>query len=31
MLAFGLGALLIGIFSARHFGHFHGGNQPMRT
>jgi hypothetical protein len=31
IVAFGLGALLIGIFSARHFGHFHGGNQPMRT
>jgi hypothetical protein len=25
-VAFGLGALLIGIFSARHFGQFHGGN-----
>jgi hypothetical protein len=31
MLAFGLGALLIGIFSARHFGQFHGGNAPSRT
>jgi hypothetical protein len=28
MLAFGLGVLLIGIFSARHFGQFHGGNLP---
>jgi hypothetical protein len=23
-----LGALLISIFSARHFGQFHGGNAP---
>ena len=30
ILAFGLGALLIGIFSARHFGQFHGGNTPAR-
>jgi hypothetical protein len=29
--AFGLGALLISIFSARHFGQFHGGNTPSRT
>jgi hypothetical protein len=28
VLAFGLGALLIGIFSARHFGQFYGGNSP---
>jgi len=28
ILAFGLGALLISIFSARHFGQFHGGNTP---
>jgi uncharacterized membrane protein YpjA len=28
VLAFGLGALLISIFSARHFGQFHGGNSP---
>jgi hypothetical protein len=28
IVAFGLGALLIGIFSARHFGQFHGGNTP---
>lgn len=27
-LAFGLGLLLIGLFSARHFGRFHGGNAP---
>ena len=26
IFAFGLGALLISIFSARHFGQFHGGN-----
>ena len=30
ILAFGLGALLISIFSARHFGQFHGGNTPRR-
>ena len=30
ILAFGLGALLIGVFSARHFGQFHGGNTPSR-
>jgi hypothetical protein len=28
-LAFGLGALLITLFSARHFGQFHGGNTPQ--
>lgn len=28
ILAFALGALLIGLFSARHFGQFHGGNTP---
>jgi hypothetical protein len=28
ILAFGLGALLITLFSARHFGQFHGGNTP---
>jgi hypothetical protein len=27
-LAFGLGVLLIGLFSARHFGQFHGGSAP---
>ena len=31
IVAFGLGALLIGIFSARHFGQFHGGTAPSRT
>jgi hypothetical protein len=30
VLAFGLGALLISIFSARHFGRFNGGNAPAR-
>jgi hypothetical protein len=30
ILAFGLGALLISVFSARHFGQFHGGNAPSR-
>ena len=30
ILAFGLGALFIGILSARHFGRFHGGNTPTR-
>ena len=30
ILAFGLGALLISIVSARHFGQFHGGNAPSR-
>jgi hypothetical protein len=28
VLACGAGALLIALFSARHFGRFHGGNQP---
>ena len=28
VLACGVGALLIALFSARHFGRFHGGNQP---
>jgi hypothetical protein len=31
ILAFGLGALLISIFSAHHFGQFHGGNAPSRS
>ena len=31
MAAFGFGALLISLFSARHFGQFHGGNSPPRT
>jgi hypothetical protein len=26
--ALGAGALLVALFSARHFGRFHGGNQP---
>ncbi len=30
ILAFGLGALLISVFSARHFGQFHGDNAPSR-
>jgi Na+/H+-translocating membrane pyrophosphatase len=30
IVAFGLGALLITLFSARHFGQFHGGNAPSR-
>ena len=30
MVAFGLGALLLSFFSARHFGQFHGGNTPQR-
>jgi hypothetical protein len=29
-VALGLGALLISVFSARHFGRFHGGNTPER-
>ena len=28
--AFGMGALLISLGSARHFGQFHGGNSPSR-
>jgi hypothetical protein len=31
VLAFGSGVLLISIFSARHFGQFHGGNSPARS
>lgn len=31
ILSFGLGAMLIGIFSARHFGQFHGGNPSTRA
>ena len=27
-LAVGIGALLIALFAARHFGRFHGGNSP---
>ena len=30
ILALGLGALLISILSARHFGQFNGGNTPSR-
>ena len=30
VLAFGLGVLFIGLFSAHHFGQFHGGNAPGR-
>jgi hypothetical protein len=29
--AFGAGALLIALFSARHFGRFNGGNAPERS
>jgi len=29
--ALGLGGLLIGLFLARRFGRFHGGNEPQRT
>jgi hypothetical protein len=28
VVALGLGFLLIGLFCARHFGRFHGGNSP---
>ena len=28
VLALGIGAFLIALFSARHFGRFHGGNAP---
>lgn len=31
ILTFGLGALLISLFSARHFGQFHGGNTSTRA
>lgn len=31
ILAFGVGALLISIFSARNFGQYHGGNTPTRA
>ncbi len=30
VLALAVGALLIGLYSARHFGQFHGGNTPQR-
>lgn len=29
VVALGLGALLIGLFMARHFGRFNGGNSPV--
>jgi hypothetical protein len=31
ILSFGVGALLIAIFSARHFGQFHGGRLQQRS
>ncbi|MCQ9156387.1 hypothetical protein [Acidomonas methanolica] len=31
VVAVGAGALLIALFSARHFGRFHGGNHPERS
>jgi len=31
VLACGAGVLLIALFSARHFGRFHGGNLPERS
>lgn len=31
ILAFAIGALLISLFTARHFGQFHGGNTPTRN
>jgi hypothetical protein len=31
VLALGAGVLLISLFSARHFGQFHGGNSPERS
>ncbi|HEX4284362.1 MAG TPA: hypothetical protein VHZ28_04675 [Terracidiphilus sp.] len=31
VLALAIGALLISVQSARHFGQFHGGNTPERT
>ncbi len=31
VLAFGLGALLVSVFSARRFGRFHGGNTPTSS
>jgi hypothetical protein len=30
VVAFGAGALLMALFSARHFGRFHGGNPPKQ-
>jgi hypothetical protein len=31
MAAFGVGFLLMGLMSARHFGRFHGGNSPQES
>ena len=31
ILMLGLGALIISLFSARHFGQFHGGSAPSRS
>ena len=31
VLALAVGALLISLFAARHFGQFHGGNTPVRS
>lgn len=31
VIAAGAGVLLMGIFSARHFGRFHGGNSPAHS
>jgi len=31
VFAFGLGLLLKRLFSARHFGQFHGGNSPQSS
>ncbi|NTF41188.1 hypothetical protein [Rhizobium rhizogenes] len=31
VLSLGLGALLIALFCAQHFGRFHGGNDPERS
>jgi hypothetical protein len=30
-LALGLGSLALGLYTARHFGRFHGGNTPNRS
>lgn len=31
VIALGLGIILMGLFAARHFGRFHGGNSPERS
>jgi hypothetical protein len=31
MISLGLGALLISLFAAKHFGHFHGGNLQTKA